>query len=364
MTQFEKRMHRARTRLEKASPWLRWLFLAVEKARAEGCDWPPYIYAPISRVGPHIPAALIEIGGAEAAEEFAEYTDEEMAVYVAAGLTWASWRMTQGIYRFDPALYPHIVDTAGVDSIPAGILTRLPEWCVYIETPGVVVPHLDSEEEVPLYGAWVRLEQSNNDGAPFLVISADTDDSDAVVPPTQEVFLHGSVADGIGQSIENAMAAGLPVRCDAGVVRKRISAWVTPVVNLALYLCTSPEYTRRGAIGQPANPVPKKTRRDGWRLFPADGPAEWDVGVRIGAALRAAYQREETGGDAAPDGRNVRPHVRRAHWHGFRSGPRKRADGSDISAEERRFDIRWMPPIPVNIQEIDTLPATIRTIKP
>lgn len=53
------------------------------------------------------------------------------------------------------------------------------------------------------------------------------------------------------------------------------------------------------------NFVPKK----GWKLFPANGPLEWDVGVRIGAALRQAYQSEQLGDDGLPTGRQVRPHV-------------------------------------------------------
>lgn len=50
----------------------------------------------------------------------------------------AQWRPTQGIYRFDPELYDAIVSTPLEGDIPADVLTRLPEWCVYIETPELV----------------------------------------------------------------------------------------------------------------------------------------------------------------------------------------------------------------------------------
>ncbi|GAP34654.1 hypothetical protein ISF6_5362 [Piscinibacter sakaiensis] len=95
-------------------------------------------------------------------------------------------------------------------------------------------------------------------------------------------------------------------------------------------------------------------------MFPADWPSTWDVGVRLGAALRQAYQAAETGSGthAGP-----RPHVRRAHWHTILSGPRQREDGSVIPTAERRADLRWMPPIPVNVQDLDQLPATVRRVE-
>ena len=44
------------------------------------------------------------------------------------------WRMTQGVYRFDPDLFEALWTTP-VERIPVDLLFRLPQWCVYIETP-------------------------------------------------------------------------------------------------------------------------------------------------------------------------------------------------------------------------------------
>lgn len=361
--QFQKRAHRARTRLEQASGEYRWMFRACEVARQEGIDWPEYIFTPLDRALAELPDVLLEMGGQQAVDEFKLYSMDETVLVVSAGLTWASWRMTQGIYRFDPALYPHLTATAGGDSIPAEILTHLPEWCVYIETPGIVIPSLKSGgKDADLHGAWVRLDIGDH-GIPILVVTADTDAADPTIPPTQIVYLDGSIESGIMSSITRLNEISQPWPHDPAQATKKIRAWIEPVINLALYLCTDAEYSRRGTLDTPGNPIPKKTRRDGWRLFPAAGPVEWDVGVRIGSALREAYQREQTGGDAAPDGKQVRPHVRRAHWHGFRSGPKKDAEGHEIPTERRKFDVRWMPPIPVNVESIESLPAVVRKVK-
>lgn len=121
------------------------------------------------------------------------------------------------------------------------------------------------------------------------------------------------------------------------------------------------QITRRGKVSVPSNPAPRRSGAGSWMLHPASGPTEWDVGTRIGAALRTAYQREQLGGTAAPTGRHVRPHVRRAHWHTILLGPRLR-DGELVPAEKRQRDLRWMPPIAVNVDDLDALPATIRPV--
>lgn len=145
---------------------------------------------------------------------------------------------------------------------------------------------------------------------------------------------------------------------DPEIIRQ-IRGYVDPVINLLLYICCS-GYDIHGKRGQPGNPVPKRTRRDGWRLFPADGVRTWDVGVRMGAALRAAYHAEETGQGGQHGG--VRGHIRRAHWHGFRSGKRINEDGTPIPAEKRQFHLKWLPPIAVNLDGVDEMPATIRRV--
>jgi hypothetical protein len=89
------------------------MFAACEKARARAADWPAHIFVPQDEAMVELPATLLELGGQQALDDFGQYALNEMLLVVAAGLTWASWRMTQGIYRFDPALYPHLIHTEG-----------------------------------------------------------------------------------------------------------------------------------------------------------------------------------------------------------------------------------------------------------
>ena len=69
----------------------------------------------------------------------------------------AAWRVTQGVYRFDPAVYQEIRNTPLAGDLPCEALYRLPEWCVYIETTDMEHPSYGR-----IYGAFVHLEWDAN----------------------------------------------------------------------------------------------------------------------------------------------------------------------------------------------------------
>jgi hypothetical protein len=113
---------------------------------------------------------------------------------------------------------------------------------------------------------------------------------------------------------------------------------IQPYLSLVIYLCSKePEY--KGG-SSPSRPRPKRTKK-GWRLFPASRPRVWAVGQDTGEAIARAHRQpsQQTGERTRPE-----PHIRRAHWHGFWVGPR---------GGERRFEYKWLPPIPVNVDLYD-----------
>jgi len=67
-----------------------------------------------------------------------------------------------------------------------------------------------------------------------------------------------------------------------------------------------------------------------------------EVGFRIGSSLRE-YGRSVSRGDGS--GATVRPHVRRAHWHRFWTGPM----GGD-----RKLVTKWLHPCLVGVGEVQT----------
>ncbi len=308
-------------------------------ARGPGFDWPDWCYLPLA--GSY---AVVSHGGPT------RLSLDKIADVSRVGAMCA-WRITQGIYRFDPAVYDAVIDTPVGGDLPCSVLTQLPEWCVYIETPGM---ELSSGR---LHGFWAHLEQDANTHATELRLLLDQDHALSPVPLHMGQWpLSEAIARAVDLASVHSLQLGVPV--SAGEARKEWRSWAEPLLSLLLYLCSAVgDISGRGV---PGNPVPTKTRRGGVKLFAADGPKTWDVGVRMGAAQRSAYQAAQTQG--AGDGTSPRGHVRRAHWHGFRSGPRLRADGSEIPADQRQFDLRWLPPIAVNLPDVALLPATVRPV--
>lgn len=249
----------------------------------QGRKWPDWCYLPVGLVADGVRRV---------------YGDAQNTAVMATTLaTLAAWRMTQGIYRIDPAVYPALLDTPIDGDVPVHALTQMPEWCVYIESPGI---------GGGVHGAWAMLDSVvGHEMRLWYLLDVDPTPIPAPVDLT-------------GESIQSSLA-----RLTAGhaaIERSLLLPGIADVLgrltSLLLYICSDADIS--GKHGQPGNPVPVRTRRDGWKLFAAQGPRTWDVGVRMGAALRRAYQAEQTGGG---EHQGPRPHIRRAHCDATMESP-------------------------------------------
>jgi hypothetical protein len=118
---------------------------------------------------------------------------------------------------------------------------------------------------------------------------------------------------------------------------------VTLSLNMLLYL--SADNIDLGPIATPTV---------SGRVVPGTTKIEpYELGYRVGTALRKARTTTCTT-DSEPTGRGVTPHIRRAHWHRFWTGPRN---------GDRKLVVRWINQTLVNADsESDTTP-TIRPIR-
>lgn len=262
-----------------------------------------------------------------------------------------SWRMGKGIYRFDPTLLAELLETPVSGDLPCDVLYRLPEWCVYVETPGA------SGLSGPLHGFFAYLEWDATDGRSELRLVLD---EEAELIPTPIHLGAWPLIEGLRRMQDEAALYGCLVGRPKELLDESELAstadWYSGLISLLLYLCSDqPEI--HGAGVYPSHPRPIMTRR-GPRLFAADKPVVWDVGVRLGAALRKAREKQEATEERnvppnAPTGRPVRPHVRRAHWHGYWYGR---------ASEPKTFRLRWLSPILVGVEDADQMPAVIHPV--
>ena len=136
---------------------------------------------------------------------------------------------------------------------------------------------------------------------------------------------------------------------------ERLSSDISPLVSLVLYLCSQAAEIREAGAGKrmPSRPKPQKTKK-GMRIFAPDHPSRWEVGYRLGAALRQALSEHEPG-EATGTHASPRPHIRRAHWHSFWVGKRDQPDARSVT-------LKWLPPIPVNVTGVEDLTTTVRDV--
>lgn len=267
----------------------------------------------------------------------------------------AAWRATKGIYKYDPDLLVNLIETPISGQLPVDVLYHLPEWCVYIDFGDISAP----ENGWPR-GFFAHLEWDANTGRTELRLLVDME-MPGVGMELWPIPIHlidgGTFDDAIKAAYGEALwqyASSVPrtseeVRAVQAVLNDHqgvIKQLVPPLVSVLLYLCTESADVRGRDEAEP----PTHTRRRSPQ-YAAQSPAVWDVGVRIGAALRRAQQAagESLGGTHA----SPKPHVRRAHWHTYWTGPR----------DNQEPQLKWLSPILVGAENEDGLVPTIRRVE-
>ncbi len=280
--------------------------------------WPEWCHCPMAAA-----YAVVTQGGAARSPNIGD---------VARVAALAAWRPTQGVYRPHPALLSALRATPVTGELPVAHLLRLPEWCVYVETDAADPP-LVAPDGARVLGFFGHLEHDANRGRPELRLLLDT--ATGLFP----IVLH--IGDGtLAQAVDGALAEaacndrarGSMLAMDQGAL-DALTALAGPLVSVLLYLCAGdPELRpKRGTKRGQGRPTLRQGR-NGPYMPAATRPEVWETGFALGEAIAAA-------GRADPSGGTVRGHIRRAHWHSFGIG----------SGESRRLDLRWLPPIAVNL---------------
>lgn len=249
-----------------------------------------------------------------------------------------AWSQGRTVWRFDPDVATALVETEDMGRVPAEVLRRLPQWGVYIQRPDVAWP--DSND--PPAGVLARLTtQAMFDfeptRAPVLEIQYD-------LPRSTGIGLGLSLVPLVpGLSLNEALVMvrenlsrrnGVDMKLELDLEEKMLRPWLA----LLMYLCSQGADTE-GRGNAPSEARPRTTGA------PDLSVSRVDVGFRVGAAIRQS--RAQHAGPDTATGRSVSPHLRRAHFHTFYSGPGSKSDPS-----KRVVEVKWLPPIPVGVGDV------------
>ncbi len=323
-----------------------------EALRAE-LQWPDWCWLPLAA------AYAVAYHAPPATQVLASPLSSPLQVPVAVIGALGAWRQTKTIYRFDPQLYDALIDTELADRLPPQAFRRLPEWCVYLALPAAA----------PIAGLFAHLEWDVNQQRPELRLLYDRGNGllvpgilyldRATISESMLDVLASALASGVdGQSHdihtqgdtaikqrwrERVVAAGGSLDlADQALADQR--ALLQIAIATVMYLCIEdpdildPDQPPEHAAHTPA----RRTAQ------PAGAPTVWEVGYRIGATLKRHDARP---GQPSGRGASPRPHIRRAHWHHYWTGPR---------SGQRQLTIRWIAPTLVAATHPDELIPTIR----
>lgn len=314
-------------------------------------DWADWCFVPLAG------AYSIVMENVDEEEILQNVNDITLTLFkdIAAIGALAGWRVTQSVYRFDPDIYEEIINTPINGNIPHEVLFNLPEWCLYIETPNMVF--LDRN----ILGFFVHLEYDVNKNRNELRLLLDVSSEDNF-PELLSVIIHlgdFSLKESINKVFEEIKPVIKKIESEDLEILEQtetlsmLASSLEPFISLVLYICSL-----NSDIGdvnnKPYKPKPVKTKK-GLRYFPPEKISLWEVGIRVGSALRKGKSEKQYSNTTfTGKGARKKPHIRRGHWHSFWLGPR---DG------ERKLILKWIPPILVNVKDIEDLPVTIRPVK-
>lgn len=251
----------------------------------------------------------------------------------------SAWRVTKGIYKFDPDLWSEL-NAVSIDcKIPCDILLKMPEWCIYL--------YIGDDA-----GAFYVINEELGNVELRIYLAAEN----GIMP----IIMHlgdWSFQEGFDRAIEFAVMQYRKnnIHNDIGESNIRESykhseAIIAQLLSGLLFIITQSDEVGNGRT-KPYKPTPIRTKL-GLAMPQAEKPKIWDVGVRMGATLRR-YNKEQSDYYEAT-GRTVRPHIRRAHWHGYWTGPR--------DSNDRKFIVKWIPPTFINTEDSEDLPAVIKKV--
>lgn len=298
--------------------------------------WDARCYAPIG-------AALAVVEGEQPDDYDIRAASIASAQQIAA---LAPWRLSKEVYVIDPDMQELLFDQSDDMQLDPHILLDLPYPCFYIEFSAPL-----NVAGNDCHGVFVHLEHDTNSKIFELrLLYLCTDGCTMGVPINLDV---DTIADSVRRTTRQALD-NLPARMhreremleNALQKPEQLAEAYAETLQIVLYICA------QNAEITPSPEQASITRRSSAVKDRYAEIRKWDVGVRIGSAVRAYYacssepdvQTQGTQTHTSP-----RPHMRRGHWHHFWTGRKS-------LPTERKLVLKWVAPTFIAVPKVDYSP--------
>ena len=290
-----------------------------------------------------------------------EYLMRDDTLSTFSILLFIYWRYTKQVYRLSEDIISDVSNTF-VDDIPAQVLSELPAWSIYIEADNL---HKHLPTSYPING--------------FFFYPLINDKGDIVTIFIVDDLKQGDGISGLKEKVVDVVDNTVKIKASReGLIESRRmqfvdGEWVEAIdeqlkdfrdrefnllnaqISMALYICSQTTDVREK--GNMKRPEKHKGSYHHEQNIPEKEIREWDVGVRMGQAIRK-YRSSESGNGEITAAKGKRPHIRRGHWHTYWTGSRK-----PEMVHERKPKLKWLPPVPVNSEDVEKLPVVITPVE-
>ena len=272
------------------------------------------------------------------------------------------WVVGRGIYRFDPDFCEELAKTE-MTKIPYQQLMNMPEWCTYIPYVHDRLPENIKGQFEEYDGFFAYLEEDDRYHVPELrisnvKISQDESGRDKIVLEPIFIELISEDLDVCTHRIDfNALENEEIGENKSNNYKQLLQDQILYCLQLLLCICA--ENIEKTPVNLPAQKTNRQHLKDSQDSNEyMDSCRKWEVGTRIGAAIRSWKSEKKSGTHDAYHGgqrhQKPRPHLRRAHWHTYLTGPR---------SEEQKRVLRWISPLEINVVIEDEMPTVLHSVK-
>lgn len=240
-----------------------------------------------------------------------------------------TWRYTKGVYRINDDVANHLVNSEFKGNIPTEKINKLPEWSIYVDCTNLTLSSFGHK----VIGFWASINYLKLDKEKvlhFTPLYENTFGSDF------STCIRLDAGQNLSIEADTALIKGKFKEQPSKETMDALNAFKKQVLQIILFICQDePDIFENGIEIKDFDLKPSPQRIKGQiRLFEAKKIRYFDVGVKTGETIKAAFSSYQN------SGKTQAPHIRRAHWHGFWKGSRKN------NAQE--FFYKWVAPVIVN----------------
>lgn len=262
-----------------------------------------------------------------------------------------AWRNTLSIYKIDDDVIDSVITAPIPAETPVSLFKRLPEWSVYIDlsnsTTRLELVHND--QIAHLLGFWATYDYRGDTLVLNIVPHTDVKFFSMYShyhPLTLYIYDDMTIHDVFEHNIHAINQLAQTEGFDVFKMNHQAKAdyrLLSHLLSCLLWLCAEEPEIHHKNEPLPKEKIPSLMARHKKTgvFIPPSAPKIFELGKRMGAEVRtykeaiSAYDSDKKSGKTVS---RKRPHIRRAHWHGYWTG----------SGQGREFKLKWIPTTFVN----------------